>query len=92
MNNVVSITVNADNAKAARIANGKRICEQRNVIMDLERRIDHHERQEAIYMELSEEAADFASRRIAANFAREETKKVNELLTELQIYLAFTGL
>lgn len=92
MNNVISINVKAEDARALRIANGKRICEQRRVIMDLERRIDEHEKQEVIYMELSEEAEDFASRRIAANFAREETKKVNELTAELQAYLAATGL
>jgi len=92
MNNVTSINVKTEDARARRIANGKLICEQRRVIMDLERRIDAHEKQEVIYMELSEEAEDFASRRIAANFAREETKKVNELTAELQAYLAATGL
>lgn len=95
MNNVVSITVKTDAVEAARqlrLANGRKICEQRRVIMDLERQIDYHEQQEVLYMDLSEEAEDFASRRIAADFAREETKKVDALTAELKAYLVTTGL
>lgn len=95
MNNVVSITFKADKAldeRAARLENGRRICEQRRVIMDLERQIDYHENQEVLYMELAEEAEDFTSRRIAADFASKETKKVNELTAQLKAYLAATGL